>query len=94
MFATHTPADLGTHRLVGVKTVGRLQSVGVCATLTTRFHFLLSHLTDLAGNHIFLRVMYYFCTISVDPLQILYSLFLRPAPQIYVILPEFIFRFR
>ena len=46
MFATHTPADLGTHRLVGVKTVGRLQSVGVCATLTTRFHFLLSHLTD------------------------------------------------
>ena len=33
----HTPADLGAHtnRLFGVKVVGRLQSVGVCATLLT-----------------------------------------------------------
>ena len=37
-YATHTPADLGalTNRLVGVKAVGRLQSVGVCATLRRR----------------------------------------------------------
>ena len=82
MFATHTPSDLGKHRLVGVKTVGRLQSVGVCATLTTRFRFLLSHFTDLAGNHIL-----EWCIIFVQ-----FPLFLKPAPQIYVILPEFISR--
>ena len=37
-YATHTPGDLGAHtyRLVGVKAVGRLQSVGVCATLRRR----------------------------------------------------------